>query len=105
MVVITRAMAPIGWITVRVPSVSATTFRESPSAQQQQPEDPTRIAQQPQEARAAQRQATGVRLDGTALPLRTEGQEEGARDGAGHRDPHHQAIPPGRAGPGGCPGR
>ena len=93
-VVMTSAIAPIGWTTVSGAVTSATAFIAIPAHQQQQPEDPAGVADQPQQAMAAERQPAGVGLDRAALALGADGKEKGAKDRQQYRKPDHQPRPP-----------
>ena len=93
-VVMTRAIAPIGCTTVNGRHDEGDGVHPHPDAQQQEPENPARIAREPQQAVGAQRQAAGIGLDRAALALGAKGQAEGAEHRKQNRKPDHQREPP-----------
>ena len=98
MVVMTRAIAPIGWTTVSGAITRATEFSAMPDTQQQQTEHPAGVADQPEHAVVAERQSPGVRLDRTALALGAEREAERAQHSQQDGEPHHQRVPPSTSG-------
>ena len=85
MVVITKAMAPMGWHDGQRSADQGEDIKAHPDGQHQQSQNPARVAEHPHQAGHAHGQAARVGLHRTGLALRSKREEEGTEQGAEDR--------------------